>query len=170
MGGDDRFEQLGTFRAVAELGSFTAAARRLGVGQPAVSKRLRALEARLDTRLVERSTTGLALTPEGRAFYPRVAAALDDVAGAEDDVRSARGALAGELSVHVPVGLGELHLTRLLIRFRARHPRVDLNVTYDDRLVDLVADGIDLALRIGALRAPDLTVRKLARLPRLLVA
>jgi len=170
MSGTDQFDQLRTFRLVAELGSITAAARRLRVGQPAVSKRLSALEDRLGVRLIERSTTRLSITEAGRAFLPQVAAALDDVERAEEGVRSAGRALQGRLSLHVPVGLGELHLTRLLLRFRARHPAISLDVLYEDRFVDLVSEGVDLALRIGELSSPDLVVQKLAYLPRLLVA
>jgi DNA-binding transcriptional LysR family regulator len=170
MSGKDQFEQLRTFRLVAELGSITAAARRLRVGQPAVSKRLRALEERLGARLVERSTTGLAVTEGGRAFLSQVSAALDNVERAEDDIRTAGRALQGRLSLHIPVGLGELHLTRLLLLFRAAHPAISLDVLYDDRFADLVSEGVDLALRIGALSSPELVVRKLAHIPRLLVA
>lgn len=163
-------DELRTFCRIAELGSLVQAARRLGVGQPAISKRLRTLEQRLGARLVLRSTTGASLTAAGRRFYERIAPVLEALDAAAEEARHASRGLEGQLSVHVPVGLGELHLTRVLAAFRARYPRISLDVVYDDRAVDLVAEGTDIAFRIGAITAPDLVVRQLALLPRLLVA
>ena len=162
--------QLETFRKVIEHGSFSAAARALGIGQPAVSKQMRALEQRLGVRLLERNSTRLAPTSAGHALIARLPPILDSLRQLEDDVTSSALGLAGVLRVHAPVALGEIHLTRELLRFQKLQPRIELDVNYDDRPVDLVKERVDVALRIGALHSPELVVRKLADLPRILAA
>ncbi len=154
--------QLETFRKVIEHGSFSAAARALGVGQPAVSKQVRALEQRLGVRLLERNSTRLAPTSAGRALTARLPPILDALRQLEDDVTSSARGLAGLLCVHAPVALGEIHLTRELLCFQKQQPHIELDVAYDDRPVDLVKERVDVALRIGAPGSPELVVRKLA--------
>jgi DNA-binding transcriptional LysR family regulator len=166
----DRLRQLVAFRRVVEHGSISAAARALHIGQPAVSKQVRALEQRLGVRLLERGTTRAEATPAGRALYAGLPALLDGIEQLEDDVSASARGLEGLLRVHVPVGLGELHLTAAFLRFQEKFPRIDLDVAYDDRQIDLVKERVDVALRIGPLTSPDLVVRKLAELPRALVA
>jgi DNA-binding transcriptional LysR family regulator len=166
----DRLRQLDCFRRVIEHGSISAAARALGVGQPAVSKQLRALEERLGVRLLERSTRGLEATPAGSGLYAGLPRLFEELEMLEDDVAASARGLSGLLRFHAPVAFGETHLTRELIRFYAEHPRIVLHVVYDDRYVDLVKERADVALRIGTLSSPDLVARKLAVLPRVLVA
>ena len=166
----DHLRQLVAFRRVVEHGSISAAARALQIGQPAVSKQVRALETRLGVRLLERGTARAEATPAGRAFYAGLPALLDGIEQLEDDVRASARGLEGLLRVHVPVGLGEMHLTAAFLRFQAKFPRIHLDVAYDDRTIDLVKERVDVALRIGPLTSPDLVVRKLAELPRVLVA
>jgi len=166
----DRLRQLDCFRRVIEHGSISAAARALGVGQPAVSKQLRALEERLGVRLLERSTRGLEATPAGIGLYAGLPRLFEELDMLEDDVAASARGLSGRLRFHAPVAFGEMYLTRELIRFHAEHPRIVLDVVYEDRYVDLVKERADVALRIGTLSSPDLVARKLAVLPRVLVA
>ena len=166
----DRLRQLEGFRRVVEQGSISAAARALGIGQPAVSKQLRALEERLGVRLLERSTRGLEVTAAGRALYAGLPPLFEALDMLEDEVGASARGLAGLLRIHAPVAFGETHLTRELVRFHAQHPRILLDVRYDDRRVDLVKERVDVALRIGALTSADLVARKLAVLPRVLAA
>jgi DNA-binding transcriptional LysR family regulator len=166
----DRLRQLEWFRRVVEQGSISAAARALGTGQPAVSKQLRALEQRLGVRLLERTTVRLEATPAGKALYLGLPPLLEALDRLEDEVGASAKGLSGLLRIHVPVALGEVHLTRLLLAFQAENPRIAMDVIYDDDAVDLVKERVDIALRIGTLASPDLIVRKLAVLPRMLVA
>jgi len=119
---------------------------------------------------MERSTQRTTLTSEGRAFYARLCPLLDGLELLEDDVTASARGIEGPLSIHVPVGLGQMHLTRELIRFQKLHPRIELDVRYEDRFADLVAERVDVALRIGALSSPDLIVKRLAGMVRWLVA
>jgi DNA-binding transcriptional LysR family regulator len=170
MGGSERLRQLEIFRRVAEQGSISAAARSLAIGQPAVSKHLAALEHRLRVRLMERSTQRTTLTLEGRVFYDRLRPLLDGLDLLEDDVTASARGIEGLLTLQVPVGIGQMHLTRELIRFQKLHPRIELEVRYEDRFADLVVERVDVALRIGALSSPDLVVKRLAGMERWLLA
>lgn len=170
MGSSERLRQLEIFRRVAEQGSISAAARSLAIGQPAVSKHLAALEHRLRVRLMERSNQRTTLTSEGRVFYDRLCSLLDGLDLLEDDVTASARGIEGPLTLQVPVGIGQMHLTRELIRFQKLHPRIDLDIRYEDRFADLVVERVDVALRIGALSSPDLVVKKLAGMTRWLVA
>ena len=119
---------------------------------------------------MERSTQRTTLTSEGRAFYAQLCPLLDGLELLEDDVTASARGIEGPLSLHVPVGLGQMHLTRALLRFQKLYPRIELDVRYEDRFADLVAERVDAALRIGALSSPDLIVKRLARMVRWLVA
>ncbi len=162
----DLLASMRAFVRAVETGSLAAAARDLGVGQPAVSKQVAALEAHLGASLARRSTRSLTLTDEGQRYYERAKRVLDEVEAARAEASSRRVALGGVLRVNAPVGFGELVLTDLVLSFRRRHPKLAVELTLFDRPVDLVEEGVDLALRIGPVGAPDVVARRLGSLPR----
>jgi DNA-binding transcriptional LysR family regulator len=166
----DRLKQLETFRRVVELGSFSGAARALGVGQPAVSKQIRGLEERLGARLVERTTHELSITLAGRLLYEQCTVLLDGLDSLEDEIAASARGVQGRLTMHAPLALGERVLTRELVAFQEKYPRVSLDVRYEDRVADLVAEKVDVAFRVGPLAQDDLIARKLALVPRVCVA
>lgn len=165
----DRFAAMETFVRVVETGSFSAAARGLNVGQPAVSKSVAQLEAWLGVRLLMRSTRGLAPTEAGQKYYERAKRALDEAEEAEIDARGAGAGLTGRLRVSAAVTFARLHVVPRLPAFLAAHPGLTMDVVLDDRVIDLVEDGIDIALRMGALADSSLTSRRLATGSRLVL-
>lgn len=166
----DRFATMATFVRVAQLGSLSAAARDLGLTQPAVSQQVAALERRLGVRLLNRSTRRLALTEAGERYHAQARRILEAVAEAEDGLAEASDTLAGSLRVHAPAGLGQAHLAPILIGFQQRHPELAVELIADDRYADLIGEGVDVAIRLGALASPGLVARRLATLRRILVA
>ncbi|MBA8876982.1 LysR family transcriptional regulator [Phyllobacterium myrsinacearum] len=159
-----------TFVRVAELGSLSAAARELGLTQPAVSQQMAALERHLNMRLLHRSTRQLALTESGEAYYQRARNILQSVDEAEEEVAGLAASVQGHLRVHAPVGFGQMHLAPILIDFQRQHPDLTIELILDDRFADLVAEGVDVAVRFGALASSGLVARKLATFERILVA
>ena len=157
----DRFQEMQVFAAVVDAGSFVRAAQSLQVSKTAVSRLVADLEARLGTRLLHRTTRRLSLTPEGEVFHERCRQLLDGVAEAEAELSSHVGEAVGQLRLNVPVSFGLLHLAPLWPAFMARHPKVVLDVTLSDRMVDLVDEGYDLAVRISRLQASSLVSRQL---------
>ena len=157
----NRFEDLQTFVAVVETGSFTAAAERLGANKSVVSRRVSALEERLGVQLLRRTTRRLSLTDSGQSFYERAAAILADLDEAESAVAQAHGELRGRLRVALPLSFGLRHMCEPIVRFNEQHPRVCFDLDLSDRQVDLFQEGIDVALRIGALRDSSLIARRL---------
>ncbi len=166
----DRFQAMETFVRVVEAGSFSAAARDMGVGQPAVSKAVAALEERLQVRLLVRNTRALSPTEAGQTFYERARRALDEATEAETAAKGAGAGLEGRLRVCVPVTLARLHVVPKLGAFFEAHPKLRLELVMDDRSIDLLEENIDIALRLGALSDSSLTARKIATSERLLVA
>lgn len=157
----DRFAEMTAFVAVAEAGSFVRAADGLGQSKTAVSRLVGELEARLGARLLHRTTRRLSLTPEGEVFLDRCRQVLGDVAEAEAELSQHAGEAIGRLRINVPVTFGLLHLAPLWPAFMALHPKVELDITLSDRLVDLVDEGYDLAVRIARLQASSLVSRRL---------
>lgn len=145
----ERLKGLEVFVAVAEAGSFTAAADRLHLSASAVSKSIARLEARLGARLFERTTRRLALTSAGEAFHRTCTRLLADLEAAETGLAAEHTAPAGRLRVDVPVTFGHLHVMPLLLDFADRHPRVTLHTSFTDRFVDPIEEGIDVVVRIG---------------------
>lgn len=166
----DRMTAMETFVAVVEAGSFSAAARRLGVGQPAVSKVVAQIEERLGVRLLTRSTRGLVLTEAGERYYAQAGQAIEAADKAELQARGAGAGLSGRLRVCAAVTFARLHLLPRLPAFLAQHPELEIEVVLDDRNVDLVEHGIDVALRMGELVDSSMTARKIATAPRLVLA
>ena len=158
----NRLLEMQIFATVVDAGSFVAAAQTLGVSKAAVSRHVSELEARLGARLLQRTTRRLSLTSEGAVFYGRCKNLLADVEEAEAEVSSRTTQAAGLLRVNVPVSYGLLQLAPLWAPFLAQHPRLQLDVTLSDRVVDLVEEGYDVAVRIARLPASTLVSRQLA--------
>lgn len=166
----DRFQAMATFARVIDTGSFSAAARQLNVGQPAVSKTIAQLEDRLGVRLVTRTTHGLSPTEAGQRFYERARRALEEADEADLAARGAGKGLSGQLRLSAATTFARLHVIPQLPAFLAAHPDLDLEVILDDRVVDMVEEGIDVSLRMGALADSVATARKLATGRRSVVA
>ncbi len=158
----DKYQEMRTFAAVIDAGSFVGAATTLGMSKAAVSRHVTELESRLGIRLLHRTTRRLSLTDEGERFYARCQELLAGIEAAEAELTSRAREATGTLRINVPVTFGILHLASLWGEFAARHPRVTLDITLVDRLVDLVEEGYDLAIRIAQLPSSTLVSRKLA--------
>ncbi|KKB64651.1 transcriptional regulator [Robbsia andropogonis] len=165
----DRMAAMETYISVVEAGSFSAAAKRLKMGQPAVSKSVAQLEERLGVRLLLRSTRGLTATDAGQRFYEHAKRALEEVEAAEQVVRDSSTSLAGVLRVGMAVTFARLHILPSLKVFMARHPDLQIDVVMDDRTIDLLGQGIDVALRMGNLDDSTMTAKRLARSRRVVV-
>ncbi|MDB4941598.1 MAG: transcriptional regulator [Labilithrix sp.] len=165
----DRLGAMEIFVRVVDAGSFSAAAAQLGIGQPAVSKTIAQLEERLGVKLLLRSTRSSSLTEAGKTFYANAAQAIEKVNQAERLVRG-DGALSGTLRVSASVCFSRLHLMPRLAEILAQHPEMDIEVVTDDRFVNLVEEGVDVALRTGTLADSSLTVRKLGQARRRVMA
>lgn len=158
------------FTRVVELGSFSAAAREEDMSQPTMSKIIAALERSLGVRLLERTTTSLTPTEEGKRFYERSKRVIEEYVDAVADAQGRTQRLAGTLIVNAPVGLGELHLNGLFLEFLAQYPEIEIELILNDRVVDLVEEGVDVAIRLGSVLPPNVVARQIASSPRVLVA
>ena len=165
----DRLADIAVFARVVELGSFTRAADALEVSKAVVSKYVSRLEQRLGARLLQRTTRRLTLTEPGEALYRRSLGALAELAEAEKDVARLTGAPRGVLRVSAPTYFGSVTLAPALKDFRARYPDVTLDLDLDDRIVDLVKERFDLAVRIAPLTDSTLVARRLAPCPLMIV-
>lgn len=157
----DRLAAMAVFARVVETGSFSAAARDLGLGQPAVSKSVAALETSLGVRLLIRTTRGLTPTEAGANYAERARRVLDDVDDADADARGKSKGLSGRLRFAAPVTFARLHVVPFLGNFMAAHPAIILDAILDDRSVDLIGEGVDIALRLGDQGDSSLIARKL---------
>ncbi len=166
----DRLGAMAQFVRVVEAGSFSAAARISGQGQPAISKAVAQLEHRLGVRLLTRTTRAVTLTDAGWVFYERARTALDAAEEADAAARGADAALTGRLRVCAPVTFARLHIVPSLPIFTAAHPGLELDLILDDRRIDLVEEGIDIAVRAGALADSSLVATKLASAERQVIA
>ncbi|NNA54969.1 LysR family transcriptional regulator [Pseudomonas koreensis] len=158
----DRLAAMETFVYVVETGSFSAAARRLNIGQPAVSKTIAQLEKRLAVSLLLRSTRGLTPTEAGLAYFERAKRAIDEANEADNAARGSASGLSGNLRISAAVTFGRLHVVPHLGAFLDQHPQLNIDLMLDDRNINLVEEGIDVALRLGALTDSGLTARKIA--------
>ena len=164
-------EQITAFLAVAETQSFARAARTLGVAPSSVTRTVSELEARLGVQLLVRTTRRVSLTQAGTAFRAQVAPLVGGLVQAQDDVRAFQTTLKGTLRVSAPLSFGLHRLAEPLVRFRAQTPDIDLRISLTDRFVDILADDLDMALRISGAPTDLSTIwRKIAPVPRSLVA
>jgi DNA-binding transcriptional LysR family regulator len=166
----DRLHAMQVFTAVVDSGSISAAAARIGSGQPAVSKTLAALEAHLGVALMVRSTRGSALTEAGRRFLAHARTTLDEADAAEAAARDEALALIGPLRIAAPPTYAAQVIIPRLGEFRTRHPGIMLDLLLDDRRIDMIAEGIDLALRGGRLDDSTIVARRVDRSPRCVMA
>ncbi|MEJ1970399.1 MAG: LysR family transcriptional regulator [Rhizomicrobium sp.] len=162
--------ELRTFGRILALGSLSAAARDLGVGLAVVSKRLATLERRAGTRLVNRTTRKLSPTEEGAALLLHVERVLDELADAEAQLASGTEEPHGLLRVSAPIAFGRIHLVPVTAELIDRYPHLNIELKLHDRLIDLVEERIDVAVRIGPPRDSTAIMRKLADSTRILVA
>ncbi len=165
----NRFAEMEVFTRVVEQGGFSAAARASNLTPSAVSKLVARLERRLGVRLLVRTTRKLQLTPEGAAFYERCARILDEIATAEQEA-AAGAAPRGRLRVNASVHFAMAHLLPLVPAFLAVHPQMSIEVTVTDRVVDLLEERADVAIRVGPMRDSRLVARKIAKGGAMVVA
>lgn len=158
----DRFEELTAFVQVVESGSFSAAAERLAIAKSAVSRRIAELETRLGAQLLRRTTRRLSLTESGRGFYGRAVRLLADLDEAELAVSREHGRLRGTLRIAAPLTFGVRHLGPAIREFAVHHPQVVFDIDFNDRQVDLIQEGFDVAVRIARLEDSTLVARRLA--------
>lgn len=166
----DKFQEMRVFAAVVDAGSFVGASDSLDMSKPAVSRHVADLETRLGVRLLHRTTRKLSLTEEGEVFYARCRELLGNIEEAEAEITSRSGQATGQLKVSAPVSFGLLHLAPLWAEFMARHPKVVLDLTLSDRMVDLVEEGFDVAVRIARLPSSSLVSRRLSSTRMILCA
>ncbi|HEX6958267.1 MAG TPA: LysR family transcriptional regulator [Ferrovibrio sp.] len=154
---------LAVFARVVENNSFSAAAAALKLSKSAVSKQVARLEARLGAQLLQRTTRKLALTETGRIVYGHAQRLLAEAEAAETAVQALYSTPRGRLRVNMPVNFGQMHVAPLLPDFLARCPELELELTVNDRRIDLLEEDVDVAIRIGVLADSTLTARRLAR-------
>ena len=160
----NNFSDIVAYVRVVEAHSFVAAAQTLGMSPSAISKAVSRLEERLGARLLNRTTRSLSLTDVGSSFYERCRDALGQLDHAESEVSESRGVPRGRLRVDVPVSLGRRLIVPALPRFIAQYPEISVQMSMNDRVVDLVQEGIDAALRVGNLSDSSLIARRIAQL------
>src|SRR5258708_4268894 len=165
----DRFGSMAAVVRGVETGSFSGAARLLRLGQPAVSKTIAHLERRLGVKLLTRTTRGLSPTEAGQRFYQNATRAIEEADQADLAARGAGNGLTGRLRISAAPTFARIHLIPRLAAFLAEHPHLDLDVVLDDRYVDLVQEGIDVALRLGTLADSSLAARRIGRSPRFVI-
>lgn len=154
-------DELRSFVALVDAGTATRAAARRGVAVSAISRRLKDLEARLGAQLLNRTTRKMSLTEEGRVFYERASRILADLAEAEAEIAERSAVLKGRLKIAAPVSFGAAHLASAVSAFMHAHPAVKIELDMSDARVDLVDEGVDLAVRIGSLTDSALMARKI---------
>jgi DNA-binding transcriptional LysR family regulator len=166
----DRFDAMDKFIRVVEAGTISGAAGRLGIAKSAVSRRLRELEEHLGVELFHRTTRKMTLTESGRMYYHQVVRILDDVREAELVTSQAHGQLRGTLRVALPMSFGLLHLGPAINEFIQTHPHIEFELDFNDRAVDLIQEGFDVAIRIARLPDSSLIARRLATMEAVLCA
>jgi DNA-binding transcriptional LysR family regulator len=157
----DQLKAIGCFVAVAEAGSFAAAAQKLGHSKALVSKQVAALEAHLGSRLIQRTTRRLSLTESGRLYLEHSRNLLDQISAMEARIARTTVEPSGTLRVSAPLSFGRLFIAPLVAGFATAHPGLRLDLALNDRFVDLVEEGFDLAIRIGGALPGSLIARKL---------
>jgi DNA-binding transcriptional LysR family regulator len=166
----DRLDAMQAFVAVADLQGFAPAARKLGLSPSGVTRLIAALEARLGARLLQRTTRSVTLTDVGTRYLERVRRILGDVEEAESSAEGERTRPSGRLVVSAPIGFGRLHVSPVMSKYLARHAEVSAELRLSDRMINLVEDGVDLAVRIGHLPDSTLVARHVGEMRRMVVA
>lgn len=166
----DKIETMRAFASVAQEGSFTGAARRLGVSTKLVSKYVQRLEDQLETQLFNRTTRSVSLTDVGTAYLERCRPIIDQVDELDLLVREKQTVLAGPVKVTAPTGFGSTRLAQALVPFIKEHPAVEIDLQLSDTRVALVEEGFDLAVRVGVLRDSTLIAKKLSDMPVIVCA
>lgn len=166
----DKFEAIKVFVRIVEAGSFAAAAEGLGISTTATSRHLAQLEAHLGTRLLQRSTRRLSLTESGRIFHERSVQLLADLAEAEETASASPVSLRGVLRLTAPIGFGLSHLAPAIAEYSPLHPELTLELSLSDHLVDLIGEGLDLAIRIGRPGSQNVVARRLGSATMVLCA
>ena len=161
----DRLTELEAFLAVVEAGGFTAAGRRTGTSQPAVSKAIGSLEGRLGIALFNRSTRNVTLTDQGQRYFDRIRPLLEEIEDANREVIGSATDMSGSIRIAVPTTFGRLHILSIIPDLLSKYPNLEVDLVLSDRMRDMVEDRIDLAIRVGAVEEPDAVVRRLARTP-----
>jgi len=170
MATNDPLEGMTVFAAVVDAGSFTAAARQLRASKAAVSTQVQKLEDRLGVRLLNRTTRSLSLTDEGRAFYEHSRRILDEAREAIDALDNADAAPRGVLRINAPMSFGTMHLGPAIADFMLTYPEIEVDLALNDRHIDVIEDGFDVAIRISRLPDSSLIARRLAPCRRVLLA
>ncbi|WP_027582100.1 LysR family transcriptional regulator [Bradyrhizobium sp. Ai1a-2] len=166
----DRIDAMQAFVAVADLQGFAPAARRLGLSPSAVTRMIAALEERLGARLLQRTTRSVTLTDAGSRYLERIRRILADLEEAEEAVEGERTRPAGRLVISAPVGFGRLHVSPMVTAYLKRYSDVGADLRLSDRMINLVEEGVDLAVRIGHLPDSTLVARHVGEMRRVVVA
>jgi DNA-binding transcriptional LysR family regulator len=161
----DRFHELSAFIAVVEAGGFSAAARRTGESQSAISKAIGALEKRLGVALFNRSTRSVTLTDQGQRYYDRTKPLVDEMDEADNELTSSTLDASGLIRIAAPSTFGRLHILPLIPELLSRHPGLQVDLVLSDSARDMVEDRIDLTIRVGSVNEPDAVVRCVASTP-----
>ncbi|YBV94581.1 LysR family transcriptional regulator (plasmid) [Phyllobacteriaceae bacterium JZ32] len=163
-------ERMRSFVRVAERGSLSAVAREFGIGQSSVTRHLRELEQAVGVPLLSRTTRRVTLTEEGSGYYAYCIQILRLVEQAGDEARGARGTPAGTIRISCTAALGVLHMSRLIFAFQERYPDIGIDLSLTDERIDLVREGVDIAIRLGPLTDSSMKLRALGQSQRLMVA
>jgi DNA-binding transcriptional LysR family regulator len=166
----DRLDAMEMFVRIVETGSFSAVAREMGTTQPTISEQITALEGRLKTRLLNRTTGRLSLTESGQAYYERCKRIVDHVREPETTVGRLRGSISGNLHIDTSIALGQIFVTPLVLEFQRHHSEPTVELTLNDRFIDVVGEGVDVAIRIGQLADSSLAAREIGTTRRATVA
>jgi DNA-binding transcriptional LysR family regulator len=167
---DVTLERMRSFVRVAERGSLSAVARELGVGQSTITRHLRELEDAVGAPLLSRTTRRVTITDEGSRYYTHCVQVLRLVEQAADEVRATRRAPAGTIRISCTAAFGLLHVSGLIFAFQDRYPDIGVDLSLTDERIDLVREGVDIALRLGPLTDSSMKLRALGQSRRLLVA
>jgi DNA-binding transcriptional LysR family regulator len=165
----DRIDAMQAFVAVADAQGFAPAARKLGLSPSGLTRLIAALEGRLGARLLQRTTRKVALTDVGTRYLERIRRILADVEEAENSAEGERTRPSGRLVVSAPIGFGRLHVSPVMSKYLARYPEVSAELRLSDRMINLVEDGVDLAVRIGHLPDSTLVARHVGEMRRIMV-
>jgi DNA-binding transcriptional LysR family regulator len=161
----DRFRELAAFIDVAEAGGFSAAARRNGEAQPGISKAVASLEKRLGVALFNRSTRTVTLTDQGQDYYDRTKQLVEGLDDADNELTSSSSKISGSIRISAPSTFGRLHVVPLVPELLAIHPELRIDLILSDALRDMLADRVDLAIRVGRVDQLDVVVRRIAVTP-----